>query len=267
MDSFSDVLWLFFVYSFLGWCTEVVFHAAKHGRFVNRGFLMGCMCPIYGFGMLAVLWLLQPVKDNFLLLFLGSMVITTAIEFLIGFISEKILHTRLWDYSDTPLNICGYVCLQFSLLWGLGALAAVTAVHPTVENLIDLIPKALSNVLLTAFSAVALSDFIVTGINALHIEKHMKAVEDTSRLICSVSDKIGSGLSSQTIKIKEHLDAIEPTVREKYEKLLKKQNIFHRHIFNAFPNLRKGKYKTALELLESMRPSRHKKNKNNKKHE
>ena len=86
--------WVIFIYSFLGWCAEVVFAACRRGIFVNRGFLNGPVCPIYGFGVALVLWLLEPVKDSFLLLFLGSMVLTSALEFIIGFIMESFSTTN-----------------------------------------------------------------------------------------------------------------------------------------------------------------------------
>ena len=81
---YARVILLFFIFAFLGWCTEVAFAACKNGRFVNRGFLNGPVCPIYGFGMVGVAVLLEPLKDNLLLLYLGSAVITTVIEYITG---------------------------------------------------------------------------------------------------------------------------------------------------------------------------------------
>ncbi|HVI41432.1 MAG TPA: putative ABC transporter permease, partial [Anaerovoracaceae bacterium] len=112
----------FIIYAFLGWCTEVVYAAAKTGQFVNRGFLNGPYCPIYGFGVLFVIYLLHPVIDNLLYIFLGSVLITSAIELAGGYILEEIFHQKWWDYSDMPLNIGGYICLFFSLMWGLACL-------------------------------------------------------------------------------------------------------------------------------------------------
>ena len=89
-----EIAWYFFIYAFLGWCTEVSFFAVKKGKFVNRGFLNGPVCPVYGFGLVAVIAALTPLKDNLLLLFLGSVLITSALEFLTGWALEKIFHTR-----------------------------------------------------------------------------------------------------------------------------------------------------------------------------
>lgn len=125
--SFYEIAWVIFVYSFLGWCAEVVFAACRRGIFVNRGFLNGPVCPIYGFGMALVLALLTPVKDSFLPLFFGSMLLTTALEFFIGFIMERFFHDKWWDYSDNPFNIKGYVCLR-------GAHEAFDEQHPELHE-------------------------------------------------------------------------------------------------------------------------------------
>ena len=75
-----QLLWYFFIYAFLGWCLEVVFCTVNSGQWVNRGFLNGPVCPIYGFGMLALLFALTPLLDNNLLLFVGGVIIPSAIE-------------------------------------------------------------------------------------------------------------------------------------------------------------------------------------------
>lgn len=94
MIPFLRLALLFFIYAFLGWCTEVAFAACKEGRFVNRGFLNGPVCPIYGFGVVGVALALRPVMDSLPLLFLGSVVITSLIEFVTGFVLEKVFHAK-----------------------------------------------------------------------------------------------------------------------------------------------------------------------------
>lgn len=110
----------FFTYGFLGWCTEVAFASVKEGRFVNRGFLNGPICPIYGVGVSAVIFLLEPCQDWLPVLYIASVVLVTLIEGLTGYAMDKIFHHKWWDYSDQPLNIGGYVCLIFSLVWEIG---------------------------------------------------------------------------------------------------------------------------------------------------
>lgn len=97
-----QLLWLFFIYAFLGWCTEVAYAALDTGKLVNRGFLNGPLCPIYGCGMAAVLTLLLPLQDNLLILFAGGMLLTTLIELVGGWALKTLFHTTWWDYSTSP---------------------------------------------------------------------------------------------------------------------------------------------------------------------
>ena len=87
--SFYEAAWIFLVYAFLGWCTEVAYAALELKQFVNRGFLNGPVCPIYGCGVLLVVAVLTPLKENFLILFVGSFFLTSLIEFITGFLLEK----------------------------------------------------------------------------------------------------------------------------------------------------------------------------------
>ena len=86
---------------------------------------------------------LEPLKSNLLLLFLGSVVLTSALEWATGFVLEKIFHQRWWDYSDQPFNLNGYICLRFSIAWGLACLFVVKLLHPSVLLVIRLVPRGL----------------------------------------------------------------------------------------------------------------------------
>lgn len=189
--SFYDTAWVIFVYSFLGWCAEVVFAACRRGIFVNRGFLNGPVCPIYGFGVALVLALLAPVKDSFILLFLGSMVVTTVLEFIIGFIMESFFHDKWWDYSQNPFNIKGYVCLEFSLIWGFACVLVVDVIHPLVARLVALIPNRVGWWLIWGFAVIMAADALITLIELLKLPKRFKAVEELERMMTAVSDAVG----------------------------------------------------------------------------
>ena len=88
-QNIYQAVWIFIIYAFLGWCSEVAFAAVNKGKFVNRGFLNGPVCPIYGVGMLIVVLCLWNLRDRPLLLFLGSALLTTALEFVTGFVLER----------------------------------------------------------------------------------------------------------------------------------------------------------------------------------
>lgn len=134
--SLYEIAVYFFVYAFFGWCTEVIYAALKTGKFINRGFLNGPVCPIYGAGVVLVLLALTPVADNFLLLFLCGALLCSALEFVTGFVLEKLFHRKWWDYSDKHFNLLGYICLSMSLIWGIACLLVVDVLHPAIASLI-----------------------------------------------------------------------------------------------------------------------------------
>lgn len=141
MEYFYNLLFYFAIYSFAGWCGEVVFATVRHGKFVNRGMLHGAYCPIYGFGLITVIVCLTPIKDSWLLLFAGSAVLTTVLEFITGFVLDKLFGRRWWDYSDKKFNIGGYICPQFTVVWGLACLLIMKVVQPAIAFAVGLIWK------------------------------------------------------------------------------------------------------------------------------
>ncbi|MBU5455114.1 putative ABC transporter permease, partial [Caproiciproducens sp. MSJ-32] len=143
-----DLILLFFIYSFLGWCLEVSYAAIKTGKFVNRGFLYGTVCPIYGLGALIVIISLNPIKNNILLLFLASILLTSFLEFLAGFLLEKIFQNKWWDYSDLPYNLKGYICLKFSIYWGIACIFIIKFIQPFIYTLINAIPIILGKIII-----------------------------------------------------------------------------------------------------------------------
>ena len=142
-QNFYELVWIFIIYAFIGWCTEVSYAALDRGIFVNRGFLNGPYCPIYGCGVVIVVAALTPLKDNLLILFAGSFLLTSILEYITGFILEKVFHNKWWDYSNKPFNLHGYVCLKFSIYWGLACTFIMDVIHPIIYKGITMIPHIL----------------------------------------------------------------------------------------------------------------------------
>ena len=188
-------LWLFFVYAFLGWCAEVCYAALRTGKFVNRGFLNGPVCPIYGFGMAAVLWALRPLMGNTVLLFLGSVVLTSLLEWLTGFLLEKLFHQRWWDYSDEPFNLGGYICLRFSLYWGLACLFVLKIIHPTVLWGVRAVPRSVGWVLLAVFAAAMAADLAAAVRTVVRMNRQLRQLDELAGRLREVSNDLGEKLA------------------------------------------------------------------------
>ena len=263
----QSYLWYFFAYSFLGWCAEVVFAALKNGRFVNRGFLNGPWCPIYGSGLVAVLYLLLPFQQNLLLLYLGSVVLTTAIEFVTGLGMEKLFHQRWWDYSKMPLNIGGYVCPLFSLIWGVACVLIVDVLHPRIAALIQLIPSPWSLVLLCVLGGVFIVDICVTVGTVTRLNRRLTQIDDLATALRLVSDRLGMTMTDGALAVKatdervcDELVSAKEQVRKalfaadeqsraelkaRYADLIEKLDRGQRRLLKAFPAIRSIRYPAA----------------------
>ena len=265
-QNLTQALWILVICGFLGWCAEVAFAAVNKGKFVNRGFLNGPVCPIYGVGMLIVVLCLWNLRDRPLLLFLGSALLTTALEFVTGFVLERFFHDKWWDYSDMPFNIKGYVCLKFTILWGLAASFIIGAIHRFIYMLIEKTPFVLGAILLAVFSAAFIADFTVTLTALVKLPKKLKAMAEAEKALRAVSDKIGENISDTTIAAKEKGEALaeekKPRLEElkaEYEKKKKElsamleRNFVQRRIFKAFPNLKNGRYKAIFDRISELK--------------
>ena len=213
--SFYEVAWIFAIYAFLGWSTEVAYAALDTGKFVNRGFLNGPVCPIYGCGVLVVIVILTPLKENFLLLFAGSIMLTTVIEFITGFLLEKLFHNQWWDYSNEHFNICGYVCLKFSLLWGIGCTLIMDVIHPAIYKIIRIVPKFPGTILLVFLCIAFGVDIVITVSTILKFNAHLKLLDELGAKLKVVSNEIGENIYEGVSTVMEKGDDFKESIENK----------------------------------------------------
>lgn len=278
-----QTLFIFFTYAILGWCLEVAFHALVTGKFINRGFLNGPWCPVYGFGASAVLACLLPLRGSVPLLFLGSLLVTSALEWLTGFVLEQLFHQRWWDYSDEPFNLNGYICLRFSLAWGLACLLVVDFIHPTVLWLIARLPHALGLVLLGVLLAAILLDLTATVRTIAKLNRRLRQIDEAAAQLHAISDEIGGNIADRVLEaaergqnLRDDLQAgliewkgeladrreefLERTevLRQKLEQALSEKNAGEARLMAAFPRMRSLQHGSALERLRRWEQNRKK---------
>lgn len=206
INALIQILNFFLIYSFLGWVVEVAYHGVCQGVVVNRGFLNGPVCPIYGFGMLLILYVLLPISDNLLVLFLGGMLLTTAIELFGGWILEKLFHMRWWDYSKEPLNLHGYICLKFSLAWGMGVVAIVRIIHPMVHNVSGFVLRTPLKFILIPFMILFAVDIIATVATILNLKKELRTLEHLAKEMREFSDSMTEVIGGKAHEIDVKFD-------------------------------------------------------------
>lgn len=197
--------------------------AVTSGRVVNRGFLNGPVCPIYGVGMLGALLLLEPVSGNLLLLFLLGMLLCTLVELIGGWVLERAFHTRWWDYSDEPFNLGGYICLRFSIMWGLAVTFAVRLIHPLIFAMVNWIPMLPGGILLGLLYGLFTADFVLTLITVIGLRKQLGELERVGKALHTVgdaiSDRVGNSALAADAKLETAKQAGQERVAEGKEKL------------------------------------------------
>ncbi|HKL85357.1 MAG TPA: putative ABC transporter permease [Treponemataceae bacterium] len=159
----NSTLFLYFLtYSIIGWISEVLYCSVIEKRFVARGFLRGPLCPIYGFGGLLVVYLLDPFKNSIVMLFFMAILITTLLEYISSWLLETIFNTKWWDYSRYRFNIHGRVCLLNSILFGFMGVIGVLFLHPFVESFVMLLSEKLQMYIAIGLFSVFIVDVLIT---------------------------------------------------------------------------------------------------------
>ena len=195
-----QLLWIFFVYSFIGWCGEAAMAAVRRHKFVNRGFVSGPLCPVYGAGAAAVAVFLPELHDRLFFLFLGGMIVTTFVEYLTGRLLELIFHRKWWDYSDEKFNLDGYVCLKNSAIWGLCSVLMICFFDPLLCRLIDLIPRLAGNILLWILGVLLVIDAVGSGVAVLGLKKKQSRITQITEELHKTSKLLENALTTRIQK-------------------------------------------------------------------
>ena len=218
---------LFISYAFLGWCMEVTCKFIQYKKFINRGFLIGPYCPIYGWGALAITILLKRYMEEPLVLFVMSTLICSIIEYLTSYFMEKKYHARWWDYSNKKFNINGRICLETLIPFGILGVAIMYGTNPILFKLYNQIPQLVINIL----TVILFIGFIVDNI---------------------ISSNIISSINVEGNKLIK--DSTEE-ITEKIKQVLRQKSWLHRRLINAYPGLKdiKVKIKKVEQKIDERR--------------
>lgn len=270
-----EMLFYFLIYSFAGWVLEVSFQGFKKGIIVNRGFLNGPVCPIYGFGVIGMFIMVNAIQSstpnakmedmNVIAVFLFGTVIATLIELIGGFILDKIFHARWWDYSELPLNLKGYICLRFSLIWGAIIVLVVKYLHPflaqkTEMNIDPDQIAALMGLLYVGYMA----DIIVSVSVLIGLNRRLAEIDELSRKMRIISDELSQLIGEGAVETGQVVSEGKEQARIAREEIIKavhnkREDILsaivqQRHfgagrLLRAFPDTRHYDYNEAMNEL------------------
>ena len=220
LEFISKYFILFIIYSFAGWVMETLWVSWCNKRLVDRGFLIGPYCPIYGFGALLIVLFLGKLSFSPILVFLMTVFVCGALEYFASWIMEKIFKARWWDYSNVKFNLNGRICLKNLIAFGVMGLAVIYIINPNLEIWIDyFINKENLRVFAFVLWTVFIMDFVVSTIVVYGFRR--------------VTEKVNAE------RIGDNTEQITNMVR----KLLSEKSFFHRRFIEAYPKLEAIKIK------------------------
>ncbi|NLA96176.1 MAG: putative ABC transporter permease [Clostridiaceae bacterium] len=232
MQIESWFLW-FVAYSVMGWIYETTLCSIMQKHFVNRGFLNGPYCPIYGGGAVLVILLLGGLRSP-LLLFLAAALLTGTLEYLTSWAMEKLFHARWWDYSEKKFNIKGRVYLKGVIVFGLFSLILIHYLHPLVASLTARIPAKVRIAMALVFFSLFLIDMVYTLIKFAEFEKILQ-------------------------RMAESMNGAVHSVKTLYERANSASSVtFHRvnsqvrRMILSFPKLTSTRYNESLKKLKAL---------------
>ena len=217
MQDFKIYFLLFIIYAISGWSLEVVGKLVESKKFVNRGFLIGPYCPIYGCGALLITFLLKKYTEDPLTLFIMVILVCGILEYLTSYLMEKIFKARWWDYSQNKFNINGRVCLDTIIIFGLLGLFIIYISNPFLLSKIQLLPETWLNILFYSVLVI----YIVDNIISLFVIGYIKKAEEI---------------------VYKELDNTEE-ITKKIKQILREKSILHRRLVNAYPKLEAARAK------------------------
>jgi len=264
MENIWVLFFLFSVYSFIGWLTESIVCSIPEHKFINRGFLNGPFCPIYGAGGILVTVTLMPFQNHLILLYTASVFITTLVEYLTGAILEKLFHTKYWDYSHRRCNLHGRICLGNSLAFGVMCVVGVRCVYPALMSLLDYIPQ---NGLMTIDAVLAVYFLFDTAITVNAVYQLNGKLDELQQILNEIKQRASLNELRQRASLakEETVESIRlafsglldedaksrfTALFEQMDKLESTSKRIQRRLLDAFPTMTSIQNNESLQRLK-----------------
>ena len=235
----------FIVYSFIGWVYESILCSCTQKKIINRGFLNGPYCPIYGFGALLDITFLGKIENVFVLFLCGA-VLNCSLEYLTSYVMEKLFNARWWDYSDKKVNINGRVCLIGAVVFGSFSALLIKVVHPFVVSCVDRMPNVVLHIFVISFLVGYMVDNIITFLAVANFDEKL---EELRKVLEEKKGNVVKTVSSYKEGAIEKIKAYVPesSLYKAFTETLSRQ---HKRLIKAFPKLKSIKYNDVLSEIK-----------------
>lgn len=210
MKDILVLILIFYTYSFLGWLMEVIISFIEYKRFINRGFLIGPICPIYGIGSIIGILLLSRYSSDPLVLFIMCIVSASILEYITSYLMEKIFKNRWWDYSKFKFNINGRICLECAIPFGFIGVIMIYGLNPLLFGIYNSFSLLFLQIIILILICITIADIIVS----FNVILNLKNISNSIK--CDSTERI-------TKKVKE---------------IISHKNILHRRLIDSFPKMK-----------------------------
>ncbi|MBO1871434.1 putative ABC transporter permease [Lachnoanaerobaculum sp. Marseille-Q4761] len=192
MTGYTLVQWIafFYIYCFLGWCFESGYATIKQRKLTNRGFLRGPYIPIYAFGAIFVLIITDNFQGSILSVYFSGLIAATVLEYITGYVMEKLFKVKYWDYSDHKFNLNGYISLSTSIAWGFLSVLLTEVLQVNVYRFVSMLTEHDLKISIAITSTVFFLDLILSIKAAFSIAKAYAALERAKLEFLEVKDKL-----------------------------------------------------------------------------
>ena len=243
----------FLVYSFLGYIMEIIICSIQFKKLVNRGFLFGPICPIYGVGAMLICWGLGQYESNPILVFVLGMLITSSVEYYTSYIFEKIFHNKWWDYSDRPDNINGRICIGNCIGFGAGAILIIYLFEPIILYGMSFMPDKLILIFATAAFVLLIVDLISSAIIAYNLRSRIIVAEELKRdKIIMLPKMLEKKYRDQIAKIRFKTNRIIKNYPDMAKNLQKELDIVKKMVIDFKKDKRKADIKRKKKNAKKM---------------
>ena len=216
MYSYSMIQWLFifYLYSFLGWCFESAYVSIKSRKLTNRGFMRGPFLPLYGSGAVLMLVVSIPFQHNLVLVYIAGCVGATALEYVTGVTMEALFKVRYWDYSKNRFNFQGQICLGSTIAWGGFTLALTQVIHVPVDKLVYLIPAQVLTAVTLVLTVGIASDFALSFKAAIDLRDLLVKMDKAKGELQQIQGRLASIITAAGESLENRRDAFADSVEE-----------------------------------------------------
>ena len=250
---------IFILFSFIGWICEVIYVGVTSAhKFVNRGFLHGPICPVYGFGGVVILMLPPSLYATWIPLFLASMILCTTVEYFVSWLMEKLFHTRWWDYSHYKIQLNGRICLLNSILFGFLGVVVIHFVYPLMTDLLNSLGQTWISISGMIILAVLSVDIFFTVRKLVDFANVMKKLKDFGETLNShygqeewfKKDSFMDMINSVIERAENRKEEFSQKILEKIEKLQNLHLPSVESFLKKFPSIKSAKYREELNMIK-----------------